>query len=93
MIWLLFPVTDAKAIKESIKEKESNADNEVEKMDDGTARVYNKRTMMDQYGNYPVWMNRRKVVKHKKGRAKNKKATAKKDKKITRRERKKLATE
>lgn len=61
-------------------------------MDDGTARVFNKRTLLDQYGNYPVWMNRRKIVKHKKGRAKTKKSTTKKDKKVTRREKKKLAT-
>jgi len=25
-------------------------------------RVYSKRTMKDQFGNYPVWMNKRKMI-------------------------------
>ena len=61
-------------------------------MDDGTARVYNKTTMKDQYGNYPVWMNRRKVMKHKKGRAKQQKATTKKDNRLTRKDKKKKSS-
>ncbi|OXU23193.1 protein LLP homolog [Nasonia vitripennis] len=86
-------VTDAKAIKGS-KDKENEVENvEEEKMDDGTARVYNKKTLRDQYGNYPVWMNRRKILKHKKGRAKSQKATTKKDKHLTRKDKKKEPTE
>jgi len=81
-------VVDAKTIKES-KDKENTEEIvDIEKMDDGSARVYNKRTMKDQYGNYPVWMNRRKQLKHKKGRAKTKKATTKKDKRVTRKQKK-----
>lgn len=83
-------VTNAAAIKESKKNKENEVENVgQEKMDDGTARVYNKKTMRDQHGNYPVWMNHRKIVKHKKGRSKSKKATTKIDKRVTRKEKKK----
>ncbi|XP_058792056.1 protein LLP homolog [Phymastichus coffea] len=84
-------VTSAAAIKESKNVKENETENvENEKMDDGTARIYNKKTMRDQYGNYPVWMNHRKIVKHKKGRAKTQKATTKKDKRLTRKDKKKI---
>lgn len=33
----------------------------VEKMDDKEPRVYDKKTLKDQFGNYPVWMNRKKI--------------------------------
>lgn len=59
---------------------------EVEKTEN--ARVYNKKTLRDQYGNYPVWMNRRKVLKHKKGRAKMQKANKVTSKRLTRRQKK-----
>jgi hypothetical protein len=58
-------------------------------MDDGTTRIYNKRTLLDQHGNYPVWMNRRNMLKHKKGRAKTQKGTIRKDKHLTRKDKKK----
>lgn len=79
-------------VKNSVVDKENKETEgeEPEKMDDGTARVYNKKTMRDQYGNYPVWMNRRKILKHKKGRAKSQKASkVKNSKKLTRRQKKK----
>lgn len=53
-------------------------------------RVYNKKTLRDQYGNYPVWMNHRKIVKHKKGRAKTQKSNVKVNKRVTRRQKKAL---
>ena len=82
-------VVDAKTIKENAKSKEDTAADGLEKMDVSKPdRVYNKRTMLDQYGNYPVWMNLRKIAKHKKGRAKSKKANAKSHKRITRRQKK-----
>lgn len=52
-----------------------------------SARVYNKKTLRDQYGNYPVWMSKREI-KHKKGRAKSQKASMKTSKRITRRQKK-----
>lgn len=82
-------VVDAKTIKENAKSKEDAVADGPEKMDVSKPdRVYNKRTMLDQYGNYPVWMNLRKIAKHKKGRAKSKKANAKSHKRITRRQKK-----
>ena len=82
-------VVDAKTIKENAKSKEDTGTDGPEKMDvSKPGRVYNKRTMLDQYGNYPVWMNLRKIAKHKKGRAKSKKANAKSHKRITRRQKK-----
>lgn len=59
-----------------------------EKMEVEDARVYNKKTLRDQYGNYPVWMNRRKILKHKKGRAKTQKANKVSNKRLTRRQKK-----
>ena len=56
-------------------------------MEDDSVRVYNKN-MLDQFGNYPIWMNRRKISKIKKGRAKSKKADTKPTKRLTRREKK-----
>ncbi|ESO07806.1 hypothetical protein HELRODRAFT_170361 [Helobdella robusta] len=36
-------------------------------MDDTTKckKVYNKKTLRDEHGQYPVWMNKRKIVKNK----------------------------
>ncbi|XP_011504486.1 PREDICTED: protein LLP homolog [Ceratosolen solmsi marchali] len=85
-------VTDSKSIKESKNNANETSNTEDNKMDDGTARIYNKKTLLDQYGNYPVWMNRRKILKHKKGRAKTKKSTLKKDKRLTRKDKKKQRT-
>ncbi|XP_076640381.1 protein LLP homolog [Colletes latitarsis] len=83
-------VVDAKTIKENEKAKQKNGKDGQGKMDvDSNVRVYNKKTMQDQYGNYPIWMNLRKVAKHKKGRAKAQKATAKSNKRLTRRQKKK----
>ncbi|KAK1128271.1 hypothetical protein K0M31_002741 [Melipona bicolor] len=55
---------------------------------DTNGRVYNKKTMRDQYGNYPVWMNKRKIAKHKKGRAKSQKGNFGSHKRLTRRQKK-----
>lgn len=87
-------VVDAKKIKEDqAKAKDVKSDAitdqeqmEVEKIEN--ARVYNKKTLRDQYGNYPVWMNKRKVLKHKKGRAKMQKASKVTSKRLTRRQKK-----
>ncbi|XP_076249669.1 protein LLP homolog [Calliopsis andreniformis] len=82
-------VVDAKTIKENTNSKGDTEANGSEKMDvDNGSRVYNKRTLKDQYGNYPVWMNRRKIAKHKKGRAKSQKGTAKPRKRLTRKQKK-----
>lgn len=79
-------VVDAKTIKEN---KEANNDTKAddEKMDlDTDKRVYNKKTMLDQYGNYPIWMNKREI-KIKKGRPKQQKGNIKPHKRLTRRQR------
>ncbi|XP_015112104.1 protein LLP homolog isoform X2 [Diachasma alloeum] len=81
-------VTTAEKIKETIKPK-GETPQEGEMQVEGK-RVYNKRTMQDQYGNYPVWMNKRRIVKHKKGRGKNAKATTKQSKRLTRKQKKKV---
>lgn len=82
---------DAKKVKEDITAKQSETANTgEEKMEVEGVRVYNKKTMRDQYGNYPVWMNKRKIAKHKKGRAKSQKAKKKIPKRLTRRQKKAL---
>ncbi|KYN21684.1 PREDICTED: protein LLP homolog [Trachymyrmex cornetzi] len=85
-------VVDAKKVKEDVKAKQvkdvkSTTVTGEEQMEVEGARIYNKKTLRDQYGNYPVWMNHRKIVKHKKGRAKTKK-TGKTGKRLTRRQKK-----
>lgn len=61
-------VTSAKEMKKKIAveaEKEGEVEqveDEVEVMDDGR-RVFNKKTMKDQHGNYPVWLSSRKLKK------------------------------
>ncbi|XP_043493187.1 protein LLP homolog [Polistes fuscatus] len=82
-------VVDAHDIKESVKAKKNDND-DTEEMEVDTGRVYDKKTLKDQYGNYPVWMNRRKILKHKKGRAKAAKGTTKTNKRLTRRQKKAL---
>ncbi|KAK9303102.1 hypothetical protein QLX08_005072 [Tetragonisca angustula] len=92
-------VVDAKTIKENERAKEDeqakddqandNTETNGETMDvDINGRVYNKRTMRDQHGNYPVWMNKRKIAKHKKGRAKSQKGNFRPHKRLTRRQKK-----
>ncbi|XP_017888633.1 protein LLP homolog [Ceratina calcarata] len=79
-------VVDAKKIKTAKEKKDTETENM--EIDAGNGRIYNKRTLLDQYGNYPVWMNNRKIAKHKKGRAKSEKANRKSHKRLTRRQKK-----
>ncbi|KMQ98248.1 llp-like protein [Lasius niger] len=85
-------VVDARKIKEDkakakgMKSEAVTTDQEQMEVED--ARVYNKKTLRDQYGNYPVWMNKRKILKHKKGRAKSEKAGKISSKRLTRRQKK-----
>lgn len=52
-----------KIVVEAEKEGEVEpVEDEVEVMDDGR-RVFNKKTMKDQHGNYPVWLSSRKLKK------------------------------
>ncbi|CAK9805142.1 Protein LLP homolog [Anthophora plagiata] len=80
-------VVNAETIKENAKTNEDKEAQDAERMDVDSVgkRIYNKRTMRDQYGNYPVWMNKRKITKHKKGRAKSQKGTTRPQKRLTRR--------
>lgn len=61
-------MTNAKEMKKKIvveADKEGEVEpveDEVEVMDDGR-RVFNKKTMKDQHGNYPVWLSSRKLKK------------------------------
>lgn len=79
-------VVDAKKIRNATTEEGTETENM--EIDAGNGRVYNKRTLLDQYGNYPVWMNNRKIAKHKKGRAKSQKGNKKSHKRLTRRQKK-----
>lgn len=79
---------DAKIIKEAAKEK-TDAAEKLEEMDEDGKRVFSSKTMRDQHGNYPIWMNRRKILKNKKGRSRAKKVTANKTKRLSRKEKKK----
>ncbi|XP_012229056.1 protein LLP homolog [Linepithema humile] len=80
-------VVDAKKVKEDVKAKQAVNTNE-EQMEVEGARVYSRKTLRDQYGNYPVWMSQKKI-KHKKGRAKSQKAkSGKTNKRLTRRQKK-----
>lgn len=86
-------VVNAEKVKKDIKAKQvkdvdPQTETGEEQMEVADARVYNKKTLRDQYGNYPVWMNHRKIVKHKKGRAKTRKTSKNMGKRLTRRQRK-----
>ncbi|KOC62089.1 Protein LLP like protein [Habropoda laboriosa] len=83
-------VVDAETIKESAKTNENTEAQGTDTMevDSGVKRVYNKRTMRDQYGNYPIWMSKRSIAKHKKGRAKSRKGTTRPQKRLTRKQKK-----
>ncbi|XP_076284854.1 protein LLP homolog [Lasioglossum baleicum] len=76
-------IDDAKSLNDTEK---GGADDTMDV--DKDSKVYNKRTMRDQHGNYPVWLNRRKIAKLKKGRAKSEKGRAKTKKRLTRRQKK-----
>lgn len=93
VLFLKLLVVDAEKVKEDVKAKrvkdaEPKTEIGEEQMEVEGARVYNKKTLRDQYGNYPVWMNPRKIAKHKKGRAKTLKAGKKTSKRLTRRQKK-----
>ncbi|XP_053975813.1 protein LLP homolog [Hylaeus volcanicus] len=82
-------VVDAKTIRENEKAKKTETDGQKMDVESSNVRVYNKKTLKDQYGNYPIWMSLRKIVKHKKGRAKAEKASLKSHKRLTRKQKKK----
>lgn len=93
VLFLKLIVVNAEKVKEDVKAKrvkDAEPQTEIgeEQMEVEGARVYNKKTLLDQYGNYPVWMSHRKILKHKKGRAKTLKASKKPDKRLTRRQKK-----
>lgn len=50
-------------------------------MDDGR-RIFNKKTLKDQHGNYPVWLGSRKLKKAVKRNQKTKHSSKKKQKKV-----------
>ncbi|KAL6264512.1 hypothetical protein P5V15_004620 [Pogonomyrmex californicus] len=86
-------VVDSKKLKENIEAKQAKdvqleTNTSEEQMEVEGARVYNKKTLRDQYGNYPVWMSHKKIMKHKKGRAKTLKANKKTGKRLTRKQKK-----
>lgn len=86
-------VVDAEKVKEDmkanrVKDAELQTETGEVQMEVESARVYNKKTLRDQYGNYPVWMSHKKIMKHKKGRAKTQKAGKKTGKRLTRRQKK-----
>jgi hypothetical protein len=74
-----FAVVDAKAIKantediseENIVREENGEEKEIMEVDP-VKRKYNKKTLRDEHGNYPVWMSRREVKNRATGNRKNK---------------------
>lgn len=88
--WKPIIVVDAKKVRRGVKTKQSAMTTDGDQMEVEGARVYNKKTLRDQYGNYPVWMNHRKILQHKKGRAKTQKANTTVNKRLTRRQKKAL---
>lgn len=75
-----FAVVDAKMIKadtEDVSEentiRKENEGEEKELMQvDPVKQKYNKKTMRDEHGNYPMWMSRREVKNRAIGNKKNK---------------------
>jgi len=76
-----FAVVDAKSIQadteDASEEKILQEENEGERKElmqvDPVKQKYNKKTMRDEHGNYPVWMSRREVKNRSIGNRKNKK--------------------
>jgi Learning-associated protein len=69
-------VANSKAVVEAVKARRTEDDS----MDVEIQKKYNKRTMKDEFGNYPPWYNKRKVkeLQLKNQKIKKKKATGKK---------------
>lgn len=78
---LYFPfklsVANSKALVEAVKARRTEGG---DSMDVEIQKKYNKRTMKDEFGNYPTWYNKRKVkeLQLKNKKIKKKKATGKK---------------
>lgn len=93
ILFLKLIVVNAEKVKKDVdakrnKDSEPLTETGEEQMEVEGARVYNKKTLRDQHGNYPVWMSHRKIMKRKKGRAKTQKASKKTGKRLTRRQKK-----
>jgi hypothetical protein len=65
-----FSVTDAKSIQANTEDTSEEKNIQEEKEGgkelmeiDQVKQKYNKKTLRDEHGNYPVWMNRREVKK------------------------------
>jgi hypothetical protein len=77
-----FAVVNAKTIQADTEDvSEENIvqeENEGEKKDlmqvDPVKQKYNKKTLRDEHGNYPMWMSRREVKNRSIGNRKNKKS-------------------
>lgn len=70
-------VTDAKTIKEQQSTSKNNESCDVA-MEDGVKRKYNKKTLKDENGSYPIWLHPRKIKKVKRANKKNKSKNKKK---------------
>jgi hypothetical protein len=76
----LFSVVDAKSIQANTDDipeengtEEENTEAEKEVMEiDQVKQKYNKRTLRDEHGTYPVWVSRREVKKRSIGNRKRK---------------------
>lgn len=69
-------MANSKAVVEAVKARRTEEDDSMEV----ESKKYNKRTMKDEFGNYPPWYNKRKVkeLQLKNQKIKKKKATGKK---------------
>jgi hypothetical protein len=81
-----FAVVDAKTIqadtedvsKENIVREENEGEGKELMQVDPVKQKYNKKTMRDEHGNYPMWMSRREMRNRAIGNKKNKKKLKKK---------------
>ncbi|XP_067002648.1 protein LLP homolog [Anabrus simplex] len=72
-------VTDVKTVQQECSKGDS-ADSQAEEMEHDQKRLYNKKTLKDQFGSYPVWMNHRQIKRKAKQNRDIKKKMKKKQK-------------
>lgn len=64
----------ANIIQKTAPHNDNRNNDEPESMDTNQKRIFNPKTMRDQHGSYPVWMNQRRIRKNRKiEKKKNKK--------------------
>lgn len=75
---LICSVVDKKTATQSESKKPVAADPAAEGMEVETKSRFNKKTMKDEHGQYPEWMSKRRIRKHKQSQGKKVKRGKKK---------------